>query len=1419
VSPGCQSETDDAIGTEQAGLGVSCRTDIAIGELNLDPAVLTPAGANGIFDSADIKAILLISPGVGACVLERRLFDFFAGWSLEVEASGGETVWTSAARRFLDFDGCGGPRIEIPLVFEWSGTDSSGAVVADGTYTIRLRAWVEMELKGGGLRPIVVRRATPGSRTVVVQSVATEEEVLLEERVTLKASLPLDDVGNPAAGLYDEVLAPKETLDRLAALGLELAGRTFDEEFALRSAAVTADPNVPSKPQPRQVGAWRAAFVASFGRLSVEWSPLGVPASIDGLDLGPQFLSEELAADEYLASFASLLGDLFRTEDGNQVGPAASALATGPDGARELAGGTEPAGGDGLVRESLGEAEDQTMANFGHWVTVQTPQGPVTYPVRGDLVTLHMRRSGKQDGLSPVRVLRLSARWTPDVPRIAAAIHGEVAGTIALSASGITDPEIIRSTEGPFFYPAHPTDIRLLFLVHVGNGVEARDMWIDATSGEVYRNQDVQMNRTRLDMAASPVRRQPAYPYPAASAYGAYPLRHTYVYDAGTNPDFSKPPGVAGRPTPLCATDGDGRIPLTCPGLTPGMRLQVALRGPTFEQWSPVQTVIEGGARFPVEPIWHSAPFTYAGPDTDLLVSGGSVSPPFYNDDDVMNVYYYLTYLRWLFDRYDDADPYDLDFFTYFRTSAAPDGYASATCSSDAQCGGCGVLGPAGYCDAYNFGHGTSEPSCPTGFETCASVHSEFCACQAGMCPVGTCSVDACGIGVSGFYTLWGDYSSSSTRSVRGVFMEPCVNRVRGANVPIDNNRELMAVSFHEYLHQLALNWRSTPDDDFGGGHMSEAMPEGGAKAPWIFIDDIRGCLAWANTRFGGDPLAGWDPVLRRPGCEGSPETDDPSDAFACDHPDTCTAVDPGPPANHRCYTFDASGRRRVPGGGVDWFFAILRNLALFEGSGQAFANYVGLFRAGISNATRVAGTTDSLFRKMTDRTLSRADGFEVGRAFRDVVKADRVGFVPIDDRTSLPGRGELVLPYKERSATGNLDHPQDHDWFIVPLAAGMAGTPFTIQVLPRNPWETDTYVMIWRLTPSGRLDFVGWNDDPSVDSVRLSGVAEDDQGPLLVRVAASGGATGTGRLGGYTLRVYSGTDDYPPALAGRGYPVAVNGGRIQGYLGGLDDDGFAFFLAAGAAADIRVDTPASLSGVQILVRREDEATARVIPRATAGSGMFRYFVSHFAWRETNAATEGKRYLITIRGIDAVRTPEYVLSLTQAVPAGGDICGALVSDTAADASCKIADLAIGAVEYRAGALQSAADRDSYWLQLAKGSEVSITVTSLPGRPRDGVEAILHAEGWEGELCGLGDPAFAIAATRSVASTNGDNAAELTFVVPADVVNPGPSYTSPAPGWYRLQLRPSTTRVVTYPLQYVLSVTKVGAGRSPLPEVE
>jgi len=1418
VSPGCQPETDEAAGTEQAALGASCRTEIAIGELNVEPEVITPAGANGIFDSAEINTSLRISPGVGACVLERRLFDFFVGWSLEIESAGGATVWTSTARRFLDFEGCTGPAIEVPLAFEWSGTDAGGAVVADGDYTVRLRAWVEMERKAGGPHPIVVRRATPVMRPLVVQTAPTTAEVLLEERSALKASLPLDDVAHPTSGLYDEVAAPKDALDRLAALGLELSGRTLDEEFALRLAEVMADPSVPSKPQPRQVAAWRAAFGASFGRLSVEWSPLGVPAQIDGLDLGPQFLSEEEAADDYLAAFGSVLGDLFRARDGNQMAPASRGMSTrGGGGSAEATNGADLAGGDGLVRESLGALERQTMVNFTHHVTVPTPQGPVTYPVRGDLVTLHLRRSGKQDGPSPVRVLRLSARWTPDVPRTAAAIPGEAAEAVALSASGIADPELIQATEGPFFYPAHSTDVRLLFLVHVGNGVEARDMWIDAVSGEVYRNQDVQMKRARVEMTASPVRRLPAYPYPAVSAYGAHPLRYTYLYDADTNPDFSKPPGVAGRPAPLCATDGDGRIPTTCPGLRPGMRLRVALRGPYFEQWSPVQTVLEGGVRFPVEPIWHSAPFTYAGPDGDVLVSGGSVSPPFYNDDDVMNVYNYLTYFRRLIDLYDDADPYHLDFLVYFRTNAAPHGYASATCSSDAQCGGCGVLGPAGHCDAYNFGHGTSEPSCPTDSVTCASVHNEFCACQAAMCPIGRCSVDACGIGISGFYTLWGDYSSSSTRLVRGVFMEPCVNRVRGANIPIDNNRELMAVSFHEYLHQLALNWRSTPDDDFGN-QMSEGMPEGGAKAPWIFIDDIRDCKAWANTRFGGDPLAGWDPVLRRPGCEGSPETDDPTDAFACDHPDTCTAVDPGPPANHRCYTFGASGRR-VPGGGVDWFFVILRNLALLEGSGPAFANFVGLFRTGISNATRVAATTDSLFRKMTDRTLLRADGYEVGRAFGDVVKAERVGFVPIDDRTSLSGRGELVLPYKERVATGNLDHSQDHDWFVVPLASGMAGTPFTVQVVPHNPWETDSYLMIWRLTPSGRLDFVGWNDDPRVDSIRLSGTAEDDQGPLLVRVAASAGATGTGRLGRYRLRVYSGTDDYPPALAGRGYPVAVNGGRVQGYLGGLDDDGFTFFLAAGAAVDIRVDTPASLSGVQVLARREDEVAARTIPRAIRGSGLFRVLQTYFSWRETNAGTTGKRYFITIRGTEAAGSREYVLSLTQAVPAGGDICGAHVDDAAADDSCRIANLATGAVEYRAGALQGPADRDSYWLRLTKGSEVSITVTSLPGRPRDGVDATLHAEGWEGALCGGGAPAFALATARSVASANGDNATELTFVVPADTVNPGPTYSSPTMGWYRLQLRPSITRPVTYPLQYVLSVAKIGPGRSPLPEVE
>jgi hypothetical protein len=114
----------------------------------------------------------------------------------------------------------------------------------------------------------------------------------------------------------------------------------------------------------------------------------------------------------------------------------------------------------------------------------------------------------------------------------------------------------------------------------------------------------------------------------------------------------------------------------------------------------------------------------------------------------------------------------------------------------------------------------------------------------------------------------------------------------------------------------------------------------------------------------------------------------------------------------------------------------------------------------------------------------------------------------------------------------------------------------------------------------------------------------------------------------------------------------------------------------------------------------------------------------------------------------------------------------------------------------------------------------MTVASLPGRPYDAVGVILHAEDWEGELCGDGGLPYAIAWSNSVASPSGTNASELTFVVPIDYVNPGPLYTSPGKGWYRLQVRPNIgVRVPVYPQQYVLSVYRDTAGAFAVPEVE
>ncbi|NMC72601.1 MAG: hypothetical protein GYA57_21445 [Myxococcales bacterium] len=1402
--------------------------------LAVSPARLSPWDGNGVFDRAEIAFAVEIELGRGSCLLGRDRFNFYAGWSLEVAGASGAVVRRVEGREYLDLEGCTQPALVVPVAEGWAG-DTADGTAPPGPYRVVVRASLEMQRRPDG-RLVTVRRAPAAEAALEVSGTPAPDELLLVEAADRKAGMFDASSTDPDATPYDDVLVPAATLHRLAEIRLALMGRTVAEEFERQRAAVRADPQVETKPDVGQEAAWRSLLEATHGRLAVEWSVDGVPANLTGLDSEPRAGAPEEVAEAWLAEFGPALAPLFRL---GAAGDAATAFRVTGEAATEDAGDGIPAG-ERLVLDGVATEGAESAVTYRR----VRGAGQVVHPVHGDFVTLFLRRSGAAGDVSLARVMRLRARWHPDLPDLPAALTPAEADAIATAAVDVEGAAVDPPTAGPFLYPFGSGRARLLYEVRVRDAwwTLSRIVWVDAVTGAVYWIRDAVQQAT-VEQEVTPVRR----PWrPAAARWK--PMPHTYVYRA--TDDLSAPPGP-NRPEPLCVTDAQGAVPPSCP-VVPGMPLRVALRGLHFEQWSPAARL--GGIQ--AEPLWRSLPFAYAPGSGPLRVAPDpAFVPMFYSAEEQANVYYLLGYIRELYRSHglsvrwgkEDSE------LAFFRTNAAPDGLR-ALCTVDDHCRTCSRQPgtPPNICDGYNFGHAPDDKQegCEDGMadgDTICRVRfpDAYCQREHPGDAFGVCALATCGAGMTRFRNLWGDFAPGpendfATRDVKVIDIDPCVRRDDAAN-PMDDNWSIARAVFHEVAHSAhGRNERSLSGPSFLGGLLAEDRGKPDVPINIVRIEDlVRSCHPVFGATFGGNPISGID-AGGRPDCAGSPEQDDPDDSYYCDPtlPQTCSPSGPAGEGPRNCHVRDARGDTVAVGANaLDWFEGLMGRQTILRGRSGAFRGYAELVRAGLTPRTRVSSTSDSLYRYLTDASPVWSDAAELFLAFDPVIRQGRPGVFldRLDDRTSRSGRGEARLAFRRAPVTarGTLDHPWDSDWFVLHAAAGVTGRQYTIRVRPEDPRTTDTVLEIW--THGGSPP--GWrriarDDGVERDVVSLTLDPTPAEVPLYVRVATARAAAGLdgllfpyrfddARVGDYQLVVYPTLDDYPDPSTGSAFPVAAHHGRAEGRLRAGDVDSFAVDLPRGGATALTVKTPGVRSGGRVFVRAQGESTWREVNRSpwilrgACGPECFETVLE-------NRTTTGSRFFVRLDGDDlpADTRLSYLVS-TVGRPGTLDTCPIDADELPADATCRIAGLGPGEATYRAGTLLDAADADSYWLQAPAGSSLQVTAVSWPGGA-DAVRFTVHPEDANGRLCvdrtveGPDDRSqfrsASIAEGVAVAAPDHSGGATLSFVVPAEYVAP-----PGAIGWYRLRITPVEGRAA-FPQGYLLLVHR-GPVSDVFPEVE
>ncbi|MBI5485844.1 MAG: hypothetical protein HY905_00780 [Deltaproteobacteria bacterium] len=1415
---------DDETGSGQFALGGGCRTDVSIADLSVTPSTITPADGNGIFDVAELAFAVEIAPGRGACVLESRRFNFFASWSASVLSSG-VSVRRFEGREYLDFEGCTADAISIPVQLEWRGEGDDGASLPAGAYEVEARGQVEMQVRPEG-RPVVVRRSRVVTVPIAVATEPSAAEIRLDRVAEIKAGLSIGDPSDPDAGPYDAVRVPRATLDELADIRYALAGRTLEEEFVRQEAVVAANEEVAVKPDASQIEAWRSAFELSHGRLSVEWSALGVPANLTGLNDDPVAGTDVEVATAWLAEFGNVVGPLFRA-GAVADGPSAGALRT-LDGAGALGLGSTLAG-DALVLADVVPEETGSAVTFNRVVVADGGAGKVVYPVLGDFVTLFVLKSGVADGKLVARVFRLRARWSPALPQLTPSISAAKANELALDAAGIADGEVIAPARTPFLYGTGWGRARLLYEVRVRNpyGTELRVLWIDAVAGEVYWDRDGNQRARSIEFAADPMRRSWR---PAGVSWKPMPYTNVYSEDA----DLSAPPGPT-RPKALCVTDGAGRIPSTC-AIAPGTMLRVALRGPFFEQWTPQERLGDINA----DPLWRSLPFEYVPGAGPIRVSPDPAYVPwYYNAEEEANIYHLFHYLRGLY------ESYFLDTWargpggppTYFRTYAAPHGL-HAQCSVDEHCWTCARRAgtPPGTCDGRNFGYPPTDreslcSSGPGGDAYCGTQYgAHYCQFHAPMDATGTCAKDTCGSGVTEpSAALWGQYASPETVDVREIDIDACVRHDDAWN-PVEYNWGLMRIVFHEFSHMVHGNNEGSraPPGNYFGWAISEDRGKVDVPVNTVSIEDrIRACSLNVGATFGGNPLAGVDEDGLAT-CAASPEDDDPEDSYFCDStlPETCVLGGTRHDPIRKCHHRDSSGFVApvpVPEG-MDWFEGIMERLVVQAGRSGAFREHVNVLRVGLAPTTRVSSTTDSLYRFMTDGSFANKYAFEIWRAFNPVVRQGRRGIYldALDDRTSTRGRGEVrsAFEFPSMATRGRIDHGWDSDWFVLRASANVRDRTYRIRVLPDDPLATDTVLEVWRFDASdGGWRRIARNDGVLGDEVYVTLNETPDAVPLFIRVVPPWAVTieswlwpyrvDASRIGGYQLVAYPSVDDYPDPSWGSAAAIAPHQGRAQGRVVTGDRDGFAVDVPAGVRLLVTVKTPGlTTSGVRVFRRRQGETSEVEVPRSPlVPAGLGACGPECF---ETEIADAAGRYFFAVDGADLSpgTTAPYVVWTETRGTIPRDRCPAGDSDTSADWSCRISDLDAGEWTERAGVLLDSSDRDYYWVQARKGDLIGVTAVGYPGGRRDAVTLSLRAEDATGTLCADGTDTFDghsevrspdIAESAVAADGRHRSAGEMTFVVPADRVGGGYEI-----GWYRIAVTP-VPGIAAYPQHYSLVV--------------
>lgn len=1026
----CAAENEpEPTGITRGPLGASFTE---IHDLTVTPASITPDG-NGVFDEAWIRATARVRRDTAMRVLVSRGFAFELRWTVEVLATGRGRPrvlrsWSGEAP--VGPDGRPDDPVDVPIDAWWNGRHEDGAAAVAGEYAVRVEARLAMRLpRAHAWAPFGPPAEALAAVRIAAAPDAAEAALLEAQRIREAIGRRPEGAPIPDAAVDDgpylyEVAEPPLLADLSRTL-LAAGGTSVEERFEELRQDALASPDLLVQPDAEMIEAWRQAFVASGGRVAVEWSAAGTPALIVDLDAGLSAGTAQEIADAYLSVFGHALRSLF-----------------GMGAADELAFREATATGDGAF----------SAVAFDHLVQARIPDdGPAidrpngtdgqaaALRVAGDQLVLHVRHVGLPAETG--RVVQVSAHWNRVRAPVVVRIDSARAAEAAAQASGLAEPEIFE-IEGPVVVFPDPLRQQVRYTVWLTSEDQVRYVNVDGVTGDVLQVGDG-VRRSRIVHGFHPLS------FPAGGVSG--PPWHA---EAGRD----MPGHCAGLPF-ADVRGADGRITRTnaagvFDAAAVAWPVTVGFDGPQFTEW---RFTDENGALYPkLGYVFHDpAPLLImrtgptGGLGTPASTDPGASTRAKRRLDGMM--YTHINYVRDLIRQAGIGTSWgDIN----FTVEWPPKGKRECTVRGD-----CVVSWPrltntqfwdsiltSALCDPstnrctidhwYDFDDGDGNNTCnetdlnarPKDCEPGSVGQTYYCDTtidrSRGWCDWG---------GVGAFDTGGGTnpagcYNFVQRRSQGGLCfgVTPGIMRCEaiggcvglgGVVTPLLGptpwgEASGVAVAVHEILHAAirSSGWLDRAGG-WGGeehgrlsGFLSEALPD---AAFATFYDDSRlwhdpGGLA---SRIGGDPVGGANY------CPGGPERDDPWDTFSCpENPVTCgpeqrcavrdpdcdgTAADPCPrqtcegDPKVRCHGSAAYRFEDIHHHG-GWLPAWFSRYGALAGRKAAIEAFACLLAERIDTNTVIARGTNSVYYKLVSpkgscaaATAVRSRAYEAYRAMR----------------------------------------------------------------------------------------------------------------------------------------------------------------------------------------------------------------------------------------------------------------------------------------------------------------------------------------------------------------------------------------------------------------------------------------------------